>query len=100
MPSWYKVLNQAPKEGAMVKVQVNNQKLFVTLNNGQLYCAQDRCPHEDIELTLGCLKGNRVKCSLHGFSFDLATGDSSEQDVDNLQTYAVKQENNEIYIEV
>jgi len=100
MPSWYKVLNQAPKEGAMVKVQVNNQKLFVTLNNGQLYCAQDRCPHEDIELTLGCLKGNRIKCSLHGFSFDLATGDSSEQDVDNLQTYAVKQENNEIYIEV
>ena len=100
MPSWYKVLNQAPKEGAMTKVQVNNQKLFVTLNNGQLYCAQDRCPHEDIELTLGCLKGNRVKCSLHGFSFDLATGDSSEQDVDNLQTYAVKQENNEIYIEV
>ena len=100
MPSWYKVLNQAPKEGAMVKVQVNNQKLFVTLNNGQLYCAQDRCPHEDIELTLGCLKGNRIKCSLHGFSFDLATGDSSEEDVDNLQTYAVKQENNEIYIEV
>ena len=100
MPSWYKVLNQAPKEGAMVKVQVNNQKLFVTLNNGQLYCAQDRCPHEDIELSLGCLKGNRIKCSLHGFSFDLATGDSSEQDVDNLQTYAVKQENNEIYIEV
>jgi nitrite reductase/ring-hydroxylating ferredoxin subunit len=100
MPSWYKALNQAPKEGTMVKVQVNNQKLFVTLNNGQLYCAQDRCPHEDIELTLGCLKGNRVKCSLHGFSFDLATGDSSEQDVDNLLTYAVKQENNEIYIEV
>ncbi|MBT3195464.1 MAG: (2Fe-2S)-binding protein, partial [Candidatus Ruthia sp.] len=55
---------------------------------------------EDIKLTLGCLKGNRVKCSLHGYSFDLATGDSSEADVDNMQTYNVKQENNEIYIEV
>jgi nitrite reductase/ring-hydroxylating ferredoxin subunit len=49
---------------------------------------------------LGCLKNDRVKCSLHGYSFDLKTGDSSEDDVDNMQTYAVKQENNEIYIEV
>ncbi|VVM27782.1 hypothetical protein BSPWISOXPB_3171 [uncultured Gammaproteobacteria bacterium] len=70
------------------------------MNNGALYAAENRCPHEDIELTLGCLKGNRVKCSLHGYSFDLATGNSSEEDVEAMQTYAVKQENNEIYIEL
>ncbi|MCH9645671.1 MAG: Rieske 2Fe-2S domain-containing protein [Proteobacteria bacterium] len=100
MANWHKALNQPPKEGTMVEVEIQGKKLFVTLNNGQLYCAENRCPHEDIELTLGCLKGNRVKCSLHGYSFDLATGDSSEEDVDNMQTYPVKQENNEIYIEV
>ena len=100
MPSWHKALDQPPKEGTMVEVVLNDQKLFITLNNGVLYCAENRCPHEDIELTLGCLKGNRVKCSLHGYSFDLATGDSSEADVDNMLTYPVKQENNEIYIEV
>lgn len=100
MADWYKALSQPPKEGTMVEVEIQGQKLFITLNNGQLYCAENRCPHEDIELTLGCLKGNRVKCSLHGYSFDLATGDSSEEDVDNMQIYPVKQENNEIYIEV
>lgn len=100
MSNWYKVLNQPPKEGTMIAVEVKGLKLFVTLNGGQLYCAENRCPHEDIELTLGCLKGNRVKCSLHGYSFDLETGDSSEDDVDHLLTYPVKQENNAIYIEV
>ena len=100
MSGWIKVLDQTPKEGTMVEINIENKDLFVTMNNGVLYCAENRCPHEDIKLTLGCLKGNRVKCSLHGYSFDLTTGDSSEADVDNMQTYNVKQENNEIYIEV
>lgn len=97
---WVKILDVAPKEGTAVATIVEGTKVFVTMNNGFLYAAENRCPHEDIELTLGCFKDNRVKCSLHGYSFDLATGESSEEDVDNMQTYAVKQENNEIYIKV
>ncbi|EEZ79733.1 Rieske 2Fe-2S domain-containing protein [Candidatus Thioglobus sp.] len=97
---WVKVLESVPKEGTMVEVNTQDKDLFVTLVDGKLYCAENRCPHEDIKLTLGCLKGNRVKCSLHGYSFDLSTGDSSEQDVDNMRTYPVKKENNEIYIEI
>ncbi|MBA5248329.1 MAG: Rieske 2Fe-2S domain-containing protein [Gammaproteobacteria bacterium] len=97
---WVKVLDTTPKEGTMVEATIDGRKIFVTMNNGILYAAENRCPHEDIELTLGCLKGNRVKCSLHGYSFDLATGDSSEADVDNMQTYAVKQENHQIYIQL
>jgi nitrite reductase/ring-hydroxylating ferredoxin subunit len=100
MSTWKKVLDQAPKEGTMVEIVLEGKDLFITMNNGILYCAENRCPHEDIKLTLGCLKGDRVKCSLHGYSFDLKTGDSSEDDVDNMQTYAVKQENKEIYIKV
>jgi nitrite reductase/ring-hydroxylating ferredoxin subunit len=100
MSTWKKVLGQTPKEGTMVEIVLEGKDLFITMNNGILYCAENRCPHEDIKLTLGCLKGDRVKCSLHGYSFDLKTGDSSEDDVDNMQTYAVKQENNEIYIKV
>ncbi len=97
---WIKVLDISPKEGTMVATTLDGIKVFVTMNNGFLYAAENRCPHEDIELTLGCIKGNRVKCSLHGYSFDLATGDSSEEYVDNMKTYIVKQKNNEIYIKV
>lgn len=95
---WVKALDATPKEGVMVATTVKGIEVFVTMNNGCLYAAENRCPHEDIKLTLGCLKGNRIKCSLHGYSFDLATGDSSEDDIDNMQTYAVKQQGNEVYI--
>jgi 3-phenylpropionate/trans-cinnamate dioxygenase ferredoxin subunit len=70
MSSWIKILDQAPKEGTMVEISIEGRDLFVTMNNSVLYCAENRCPHEDIKLTLGCLKGNRVKCSLHGYSLD------------------------------
>ncbi|WP_428087005.1 Rieske (2Fe-2S) protein [Candidatus Thioglobus sp.] len=97
---WIKILNQPPKEGTMTAVELQGKKIFVTLNKGKLYCAENRCPHEDIELTLGCLKSGRVVCSLHGFSFDLATGVSSQTDVDDMTTYSIKQENGEIYIQI
>lgn len=97
---WVKLLDKPPKEGTMVEAVIESKNVFVTLNNGRLYAAENRCPHEDIALTLGCLKGNRVKCSLHGYSFDLSTGESSEADVENMQTYEVKQENQQIYIKL
>ncbi|BBB24143.1 2Fe-2S Rieske-type ferredoxin [Isorropodon fossajaponicum endosymbiont JTNG4] len=97
---WVKVLDQAPKEGTMIEVVVKSKDLLITLNQGELHCVDNRCPHEDIKLTLGCLKGNRIKCSLHGFSFDLTTGDSAQADVDNLRVYPTKQENNKIYINI
>jgi len=97
---WIKVLDSLPKEGTMVEVNIDDKELFVTLNNAQLFCAENRCPHEDIKLTLGCLKDNHVKCSLHGYSFDLTTGKSSHEDVDNMQIYPVKQQDNKVFIEI
>ena len=84
----------------MLEIEVDGKDLFIALDRGVLYCAQNRCPHEDIKLTLGCLQAGRVKCSLHGYSFDLASGQSSDADVEPMKTYGVKQENNEIFIEV
>ena len=84
----------------MLEIEVDGKDLFIALDQGVLYCAQNRCPHEDIKLTLGCLQAGRVKCSLHGYSFDLASGQSSDADVEHMKTYRVKQENNEIFIEV
>ncbi|MBE8190404.1 MAG: Rieske 2Fe-2S domain-containing protein [Candidatus Thioglobus sp.] len=95
---WIKALENSPQEGTMLEFNAAGKQLFVTLNNGKLYCGENHCPHEGVKLTLGCFKGNRIKCSLHGFSFDLATGSSSEDGVDDLKTYPVKQQNGQIYI--
>ncbi|MBT3431166.1 MAG: Rieske 2Fe-2S domain-containing protein, partial [Candidatus Thioglobus sp.] len=44
---WVKVLESVPKEGTMVEVNTQDKDLFVTLVDGKLYCAENRCPHED-----------------------------------------------------
>ncbi len=90
-----------PKEGTMLELNLLGQALFITQIDGQLFCADNLCPHENLKLTLGCLKGKRVKCSLHGFSFDLENqGDSGEVDVDNLQTYKIKEQDGNIFIDL
>ena len=100
MSEWIKVLEFLPKPGTMTEVEVNGKALLIAKFDNQLYCAENRCPHEDIKLSLGCLKAGRVQCSLHGYSFDLATGQSSDVDVESMQTYPVKVENNCIFIEI
>lgn len=97
---WIKVNANIPKEGAMNETLVDGNDILIARSEGKLYCALNRCPHEDIKLTLGCIKDNRITCSLHGYSFSLNSGQSSDSDVENLQMFGVKQEGNDIYIEV
>jgi 3-phenylpropionate/trans-cinnamate dioxygenase ferredoxin subunit len=97
---WVKVLDKAPQEGTMIEVIVDEKDLFIAQSEGNLFCALNRCPHEDIKLTLGCIKDKRIKCSLHGYSFDLENGDSGDEDVDRLQIFNIKQENNKVYVKV
>lgn len=97
--NWTKI-NAVVKPDVLTAISVAQEDLLITLLDGQLFCAQNRCPHEGIKLSLGCLKGKRIKCSLHGFSFDLSTGKSDEAGIESLKIYPIKQENNNIYIKL
>lgn len=97
---WFKVLQGSLKLNVMREVSVEGKSLVLTNCNGAIHCFDNRCPHEDFQLSLGCIQEGRVKCSLHGFSFDLLTGKSSEQDINSLRLYPVKIENNTIFVEI
>ncbi len=97
---WVELSLKIPKQGTMCDFEYQGRELFIANIAGRLFCAKNSCPHEGIKLTLGCLKNNSVKCSLHGFSFDLVSGISDELNVDKLQTYAVKILNNKLFIEL
>ena len=86
------------KMNTMAEFNLAGLALFLACVDGQLFCADNRCPHEEVKLTLGCLKNGRIKCSLHGFSFDLTTGKSDEKTVGKLNTYAVKIDAGKIFI--
>jgi 3-phenylpropionate/trans-cinnamate dioxygenase ferredoxin component len=87
--------------GKMRRVEVGGRRLLLANVAGHYYAADDTCTHEDASLSKGFLKGEIVKCPLHGSRFNLRTGevldDPAEQ---NLRTYPVRLDGDDILIEL
>ena len=97
---WFKVLERSPKPNALKEISVNGVELVVTNVKGMIYCFENRCPHEEVRLSLGCITNEKIKCALHGYSFNLETGLSSEEDLERLKVYQVKREQTGIFVEI
>ena len=97
---WFKVLEYPPKPDVLKEVSLNGVELVLTNVKGRLYCFENRCPHEEVRLSLGCITNEKIKCALHGYSFNLETGLSSEEDLERLKVYQVKREQTGIYVEI
>jgi 3-phenylpropionate/trans-cinnamate dioxygenase ferredoxin subunit len=50
--------------------------ILVANVDGELYALEDRCSHEDFELSAGPIDGDEVECTLHGARFNLRTGEA------------------------
>ncbi|MDM8546024.1 Rieske (2Fe-2S) protein [Candidatus Venteria ishoeyi] len=98
---WYRVAHadECPP-GKMLRVEIAGKRILIAHVEGVFYALDDTCTHEDASLYTGCLKGKSVKCPLHGSYFSLATGQPSEEPAEEpLQTYAIKQEGEALWIE-
>ncbi len=57
--------------------------------NGRVYGVEDRCPHRNIELTLGEVQGNNIRCPYHGMCVK-AHNEESERPNNTNSTVADK----------
>ncbi len=68
---------------------------------GVIYAVDDTCTHEDSSLSLGCLREDKIKCTLHGSWFSVITGEPSEEPADEpLSSYQVDIRNQEIWVQL
>ena len=87
--------------GQMKTFEHDGRRLLLVNAEDRLFAIDEMCSHEDYSLALGCIKGNRIKCSLHGSYFDLATGEPLDEPADEpICTYPVKTEDGTIWVEV
>ncbi len=42
--------------------------------DGEIYALEDKCTHQDFELSPGKLEGDEIECVLHGAKFDVRSG--------------------------
>ena len=65
------------------------------------YCTDGMCTHEEEHLEEGLLTGHVIECPLHQGRFDIRTGEViSPPPFDDLNTYPVKAEDGQVYVNV
>ena len=89
----------APGEAAVARA--GYQEFAVANVDGKLYAISNRCPHQGGDLGDGYLEGACLSCPLHGWAFDVRTGEPAYvNQPGKLRTYPVKLEDGKVWIEV
>lgn len=77
--------------GQMKRIEAHGRKMLLCNADGQYFCVDELCSHEDYSLWFGCIKGKTIKCSLHGSHFNLVDGKPLNEPADcPLRTYPVR----------
>jgi nitrite reductase/ring-hydroxylating ferredoxin subunit len=85
--------------GMMKRVDVRGRRILLANVGGRLCAVDDTCTHEEASLSTGVLKGELVKCPLHGSRFNVCTGKALEEPAEeNLRTYPVRLEGDRFLI--
>jgi nitrite reductase (NADH) small subunit len=66
---------------------------------GRFHATAARCPHEDAPLCIGSLEGAVVTCPMHGWQFDVTTGQGVNPPDRRLRPYPVHVDDESIYID-
>jgi nitrite reductase/ring-hydroxylating ferredoxin subunit len=90
--------NDLDKEGFFVSKTPDGRDIVVFRINDSLYGTQRFCPHQRFPLDQGQVIGKIIKCGLHGYMFDLETGEGVNCPGYEIVVYSVEQSNDELYL--
>ena len=77
MTAWIRVCAESELLPGESRVAWDGDTPILVVNlDGELYALEDKCTHEDFELSAGPIDGDQIECTLHGARFDLRTGEA------------------------
>ena len=90
------------QSGSMKKVTIDGKEIVVTNVNGNFFACDDTCTHSGASLSEGTLDDHKIICGWHGAQFDCTTGSLAKfpATINDLKSYTVTTESNNIFIEV
>ncbi len=100
MPEFHKL---APSDdvapGEVKTYEVEGRPVALCNVDGELYALENICTHAFAYLSEGGLVGDRIKCPLHGATFDVKTGEAkSLPAVKAVPTHEIKIEDGTVYV--
>ena len=88
------------RPGACISVELpDGSELAVYNVNGEYYATENFCPHRGARLTEGVLCGHVIECWLHGWQFDVRSGECLTVP-DRIKSYRVRVEEGLVKVEI
>lgn len=100
--NWHRVADTHEIEfDEALAVSVGDIEIALCTVDGTVYALNNICTHEYACMSDGLIEGDVIECPLHQAQFHIPTGKVlSPPAVADLQTYPVKVEGDEIYVQV
>lgn len=94
--------------GKIKKVKAGDMDVLIANVDGAFYAVDSLCTHYGGDLSEGKLEGKILTCPIHGAKFDVTTGKVvsspteplDRPEIENLLTYTLKIENQEVFIKI
>ncbi len=73
---WYPMArsHQLKPGGVFVASFAGDPIVLVRTQSGLLYALENRCAHRQVPLSEGVIAGEQIRCSYHGWSYDISSG--------------------------
>jgi nitrite reductase/ring-hydroxylating ferredoxin subunit len=88
------------RPGACIRLELpDGDELAVYNVGGEFYATENSCPHRGAPLSEGALCGHIIECGLHGWQFDVRSGECLTV-TEKIRTYVVKVEEGFVKVEL
>ncbi|MFC5626430.1 Rieske (2Fe-2S) protein [Algoriphagus winogradskyi] len=77
-------------EDTIHQIDLDGQIIALVRQKDEFFAFQSTCPHRGASLLRGDLDAGIIRCSLHGYSFDLKSGEVQLGLCSALETYSVE----------
>jgi nitrite reductase/ring-hydroxylating ferredoxin subunit len=81
-------------------VTCEGQSIVLFRHKGKVYALNNRCPHQAAPISDGYVENGYAVCPHHGWKFKLSDGSFIGNELLRVPTYAVKEEDGFIYIQI
>ncbi|MCC6152144.1 MAG: Rieske 2Fe-2S domain-containing protein, partial [Candidatus Hydrogenedentes bacterium] len=97
MHHWHPVLLSSALRKSPAGIRLNGEEIVLfRTSSGRVGAMQDQCPHRRMRLSCGTVKGERLECPYHGWTFD-CTGAGESPGTPKLHAHATHYEVQEKY---
>jgi nitrite reductase (NADH) small subunit len=88
------------RPGSCRTVEVAGRRLALVNAGGSFHAIDDACPHRGGALGAGFVDGSKVYCPLHGWDFDVRTGDCGTRPDKPVRTYRTEVRDGRVFVEL